>query len=116
MRLLTYLKNILIFLFALSSRNMTIWKDSSCHEAMGFVCEIQNNIRLQLLGLCTDSAIDKEYIGIGIKNERRTFRGKFASTLEWSEEASVWMLKSSSSKGTYAFHNKSSEYPLGSVR
>ncbi len=82
---------------------------------MGFVCQIQNNIRLELLGLCQESAIDKEYTGIGFVNNRRTFRGKYSFKLEWDVESDVWTFRSSASS-IYAFYNESSEYPLGKLR
>ncbi len=80
---------------------------------LGFVCEIMNNIRLELLGLCEESMIDKEYTGIGFVNQRRTFRGKYKFTLEWDESKNIWLIKTASTQFVYAFHNKSSEYPLG---
>jgi hypothetical protein len=79
---------------------------------MGFVCEIPNNIRLELLGLCDQSVIDKEFTGIGFKDERRVFRGKYDFRLEWDSEKQYWVFQSPD-KSTYAFHNKSQEYPLG---
>jgi hypothetical protein len=82
---------------------------------MGFVCEIQNNIRLELLGLCEESAIDKEYTGIGFVNARRTFRGKYNFRLEWDSTKNFWAFKSPSSDSIYAFHNKSDAYPLGTL-
>ncbi len=91
----------------------TDWRDYPCSSKMGFVCEIKNNIRLELRGLCKDSLIDKEYTGIGFINERRTFRGKYDFRLEWDKETEMWIFKSPSAESTLAFYNKSSDYPLG---
>ncbi len=82
---------------------------------LGFVCEIKNNIRLELLGLCEKSAIDKEYTGIGFVNKRRTFRGKHEFTLEWDVDNKIWLIKTVSTEFIYAFHNQSEEYPLGKI-
>ncbi len=91
----------------------TVWGDYACSNRQGFVCEIMNNIRLELRGLCEDSLIDKEYTGIGFVNERRSFRGKYDFKLEWVKEENMWMFRSPSTESTLAFYNKSFEYPLG---
>ncbi len=89
------------------------WADFACNMEMGYICEIMNNIRLELLGLCVESIFDKEYTGSSIVNGRRAFQGKYDFQLKWDLEKSFWAIRSDNNPDTYAFYNKSSEYPLG---
>ncbi len=89
------------------------WADFACNMKMGFVCEIMNNIRLELLGLCAESFLDKEYAGSSIVNGRRAFQGKYDFQLKWDKENNFWAIRSDKNLEAYAFYNHSSNYPLG---
>ncbi len=89
------------------------WSDFPCSMRIGFICEIMNNIRLELLGLCTESVFDKEYTGSRIVNGRRAFQGKYDFQLQWVEKMNIWSLRSSNDPDVYAFYNHSTKYPLG---
>ncbi len=89
------------------------WADYRCSTKIGFICEVLNNIRLELLGLCTESALDKEYAGSSIVNGRRAFQGKYDYQVKWDDENNYWTIKSDSNPDVYAFYNHTSKYPLG---
>ncbi len=89
------------------------WSDFACNMEMGYVCEIMNNIRLELLGLCAKSVFDKEYAGSSILNGRRAFQGKYEFQLKWDDEKDFWAIRSDNKPDVYAFYNHSSNYPLG---
>ncbi len=95
------------------SGNTHFWSDFPCSMKIGFICEIMNNIRLELLGLCSESILDKEYTGSSIENGRRAFQGKYDFKLKWDEEEDFWTIRSDNRPDIYAFYNHSSNYPLG---
>ncbi len=95
------------------SGSTRFWSDYRCNSEIGFICEILNNIRLELLGLCTGSVLDKEYAGSSIVNGRRAFQGKYDFQLKWDDKNEYWTIKSDSNADVYAFFNHTSKYPLG---
>ncbi len=96
-----------------SSSGTHLWADYPCGMDIGFICEIMNNIRLELRGLCTESVFDKEYTGSKVANGRRAFQGKYDFQLQWDDEMQYWAIRSGNNPDVYAFYNHSSRYPLG---
>ncbi len=89
------------------------WADYPCNTKMGFICEVLNNIRLELLGLCDESLFDKEYTGSSIANSRRSFQGKYDFQVQWDDKKNFWTITSATNSDVYAFYNHSAKYPLG---